>query len=237
MSGNPYGDPGADPAHEWAQTEGNDMQEHQQDSGRWERPERLDMADEPGRVSRWRTAGWAVGAAVAVGAVTAAIAVPLALGGDGGVEDTGAGTRDGVPVTWHPTAAETPPPGVGTVEPAAPVDTAATGNPWQDRADTSTRRWDDASRDAIDAQNERVFLEVVRSEGVRFPSDADAVEYGRAVCADVDRTGSVTVTAMSLFADPAPLSSDEAAYMVGASIAAFCPEHEASLWEFVDSTW
>ena len=221
------------------------MQEHQQDGGRWERPAHLDMENAPGRVSRWRTAGWTVGAIAAVGAVTAAIAVPLAFGGGGGVEDTGAGTRGGVPVTWHPTAAETPPPAArmgdapgtsGTVEPAAPVDTAATGNPWQDRADTSTRRWDGASRDAIDAQNERVFLEVVRSEGVRFPSDADAVGYGRAVCADVDRTGSVTVTAMALFADPAPLSADDAAYMVGASIAAFCPEHEASMWEFVDST-
>lgn len=207
-------------------------QQQQQDDGQWERPEHPTMETVQGPGHRRRIVAAVAGAVAVAGIVGVAV-----WAGTGGSDDTAAeGTRGGVPVTWHPTAAETPPPGVGTVEPAEPVDTAASGNPWQARADGQAQMWDDVSRDAIDAQNERVFLDVVRGEGVRFPSDEAAVRYGREICADVDRTGSVTVTALARFADPAPLSADDAAFMVGASIAAFCPEHEASLWEFVDST-
>jgi len=80
-----------------------------------------------------------------------------------------------------------------------------------------------ASADA-ETPNEIAFVSVLDKKGISYSSEDNAIAAGHAVCGELDRgvsLGSVIRT----FWSATGYTPNQSGYIVGASIAAFCPEH------------
>jgi Protein of unknown function (DUF732) len=69
------------------------------------------------------------------------------------------------------------------------------------------------------------FISVITDEGIKPPSAKEAIGVAHNVCVVLDKGGDL-VEAVSAVADYTELASEDAAFIVGASIAAYCPEYE-----------
>lgn len=70
------------------------------------------------------------------------------------------------------------------------------------------------------------FITVISEEGIEPPSAEEAIGVAHDVCAVIDDGGDLfdAITAVS---DYTELEFEDSAFFVGASIATYCPEHEA----------
>ncbi|HET6733356.1 DUF732 domain-containing protein [Mycobacterium sp.] len=70
------------------------------------------------------------------------------------------------------------------------------------------------------------FMEVIGDHGIEPPSAEEAIGLAHDVCSVLDDGGDLVdaVTAVSNYTD---LDDRDSAYIVGASIGTYCPEHEA----------
>lgn len=68
------------------------------------------------------------------------------------------------------------------------------------------------------------FLSVISDAGIEAPSVEEAIATAGDVCVNLD-SGATLVDTVYAVADYTGLSTDDAAYFSGASIAAYCPEY------------
>jgi hypothetical protein len=71
-----------------------------------------------------------------------------------------------------------------------------------------------------------VFITVISDQGIEPPSAEDAIGVAHDVCVVIDEGGTL-VDAISAVSDYTELGFEDSAFFVGASIASYCPEHEA----------
>ena len=73
-----------------------------------------------------------------------------------------------------------------------------------------------------------MFVSVLTDEGITPPSTEEAVSLAYDVCVMFDKGGSLydAVDSVSTTTD---LVQEDSAFFVGASVATYCPEHEAAL--------
>jgi hypothetical protein len=70
------------------------------------------------------------------------------------------------------------------------------------------------------------FLTVISAEGIKPPSAKEAISVAHDVCAVIDEGGDL-VDAVTAVSDYTELNMEDSAFFVGASVASYCPEHEA----------
>jgi hypothetical protein len=70
------------------------------------------------------------------------------------------------------------------------------------------------------------FLSVISDQGIEPPSAQEAIDVAHEVCWVIDDGGDL-VDAISAVSDYTELDFEDSAFFVGASIASYCPEHEA----------
>jgi hypothetical protein len=73
-----------------------------------------------------------------------------------------------------------------------------------------------------------MFVSVLADEGIEPPSTEEAVSLAFDVCAMFDEGQSLYDTVGSV-SDVTDLATEDSAFFVGASVATYCPEHEAEL--------
>ncbi len=71
-----------------------------------------------------------------------------------------------------------------------------------------------------------MFVSVLADEGIEAPSTAAAVSIAYDVCAVFDDGGDL-FDAVDAVSDYTELGMEDSAFFVGASVATYCPEHEA----------
>ncbi len=73
-----------------------------------------------------------------------------------------------------------------------------------------------------------IFVSVLEDEGIQAPSTAEAVSTAHDVCAVFDDGGDLydAVDQVSKYTE---LGMNDSAFFVGASVATYCPEHEAAI--------
>jgi hypothetical protein len=72
------------------------------------------------------------------------------------------------------------------------------------------------------------FITVITAEGIKPPSAKEAISVAHDVCAVIDEGGDL-VDAVTAVSDYTELTMEDSAFFVGASVASYCPEHEAVL--------
>jgi len=72
------------------------------------------------------------------------------------------------------------------------------------------------------------FISVLEDEGIEAPSAAEAISVGHEVCVMIDE-GSDLVDAVTAVSDATGLEMEDSAFIVGASVASYCPEHESMI--------
>jgi Protein of unknown function (DUF732) len=70
------------------------------------------------------------------------------------------------------------------------------------------------------------FITVISEEGIEAPSAQDAISVAHEVCMVFDDGGDL-LDAVTAVSDYTELGFEDSAFFVGASIASYCPEHEA----------
>ena len=73
-----------------------------------------------------------------------------------------------------------------------------------------------------------VFITVISEQGIEAPSAEMAIGVAHDVCLVIDDGGDL-LDAVSAVYDYTELGFEDSAFFVGASIASYCPEHEALL--------
>jgi hypothetical protein len=69
------------------------------------------------------------------------------------------------------------------------------------------------------------FISVISDQGIKPPSAKEAIGVAHDVCVVMNKGGDL-VDAVSAVAGYTKLQSEDAAFFVGASIAAYCPQYE-----------
>lgn len=72
--------------------------------------------------------------------------------------------------------------------------------------------------------SDAIFIDVISEHGIGFSTPEAAVDAGHVVCELVDY-GAAPLEAAEVVSQESGLSSGNAAFFVGASIATFCPEY------------
>jgi hypothetical protein len=70
------------------------------------------------------------------------------------------------------------------------------------------------------------FITVITEEGIEPPSVKEAISVAHDVCLVFDNGGDLA-DAVSAVSDYTELGMEDSAFFVGASVASYCPEHEA----------
>lgn len=70
------------------------------------------------------------------------------------------------------------------------------------------------------------FIQVISDQGIEPPSAEEAISLAHDVCNVLDSGGDL-VDAVTTVSDYTELDAHDSAYIVGASIGTYCPEHEA----------
>lgn len=78
----------------------------------------------------------------------------------------------------------------------------------------------------VRAELETLYVATLQAQGVPVPDKAGAIASGRVVCAAFDRGADPVAFAVS-FAKGAGLTVGQAGTVMGAAVAAFCPQHRA----------
>jgi hypothetical protein len=73
-----------------------------------------------------------------------------------------------------------------------------------------------------------MFVEVLADEGIEVPSTREAVSLALDVCATFDE-GHSLYDVVDAVSDYTELATEDSAFIVGASVGAYCPEHEVAL--------
>jgi hypothetical protein len=73
-----------------------------------------------------------------------------------------------------------------------------------------------------------MFVNVLADQGIQPPSTKEAVSLATDVCKMFDK-GQSLYDAVGSVSSTTDLTTDDSAFFVGASIATYCPEHEAAL--------
>jgi hypothetical protein len=73
-----------------------------------------------------------------------------------------------------------------------------------------------------------MFVSVLEDEGIQPPSTAEAVSLALDVCTMFD-DGQSLYDAVDSVSTTTDLVQEDSAFFVGASVATYCPEHEAAL--------
>lgn len=73
-----------------------------------------------------------------------------------------------------------------------------------------------------------MFISVLADEGIEAPSTEEAVSTAFDVCAMFDE-GQGLYDAVDAVVEYTELGTEDSAFFVGASVATYCPEHEAAL--------
>jgi len=84
------------------------------------------------------------------------------------------------------------------------------------------------------SSSEDNFIAFLDSEGIHYSSEAAAIETGHATCRMIDRYG-FGATSRLLLGSDIDYSSVELATIVGTSVMALCPEHEAEMTAWASS--
>ncbi len=72
------------------------------------------------------------------------------------------------------------------------------------------------------------FISVLEEEGIEAPSTAEAIAVGHDVCVMIGG-GSDLVDAVTAVSEATGLEMEDSAFVVGASVASYCPEHESMI--------
>ena len=72
------------------------------------------------------------------------------------------------------------------------------------------------------------FITVITEQGIEPPSAKEAIGVAHDVCVVFDEGGDL-LDAVSAVSDYTELGTEDSAFFVGASIATYCPEHEAAI--------
>jgi len=87
-----------------------------------------------------------------------------------------------------------------------------------------------ASAPTAIAAPEDDFLAALASEGISLPGDPQtSLAAGRGVCADWAAGASLEQEANSIAQAAPDMTTNQAAYFIGAATAAFCPEYKSKL--------
>ena len=70
------------------------------------------------------------------------------------------------------------------------------------------------------------FITVITEQGIEPPSVREAIGVARDVCVVFENGGDLA-EAVSAVSDYTELGMEDSAFFVGASVASYCPEHEA----------
>lgn len=70
------------------------------------------------------------------------------------------------------------------------------------------------------------FISVITEQGIEPPSAKEAIGVAHDVCVVFDNGGDL-VDAVSAVSEYTELEMEDSAFFVGASVASYCPEHEA----------
>jgi hypothetical protein len=70
------------------------------------------------------------------------------------------------------------------------------------------------------------FITVINDQGIKPPSAEEAIGVAHEVCMVIDDGGDL-LDAVTAVSDYTELDFEDSAFFVGASIASYCPEHEA----------
>ena len=73
-----------------------------------------------------------------------------------------------------------------------------------------------------------MFVSVLEDEGIQPPSTQEAVSLAADVCKMFDK-GQSLYDAVESVASTTKLTEEDSAFFVGASVATYCPEHDAAL--------
>lgn len=73
-----------------------------------------------------------------------------------------------------------------------------------------------------------VFVSVLNEEGIQPPSTQEAVSLAFDVCSMFD-SGQSLYDAVDSVSNTTTLTQEDSAFFVGASVATYCPEHDAAL--------
>jgi hypothetical protein len=73
-----------------------------------------------------------------------------------------------------------------------------------------------------------IFMSVLADEGIVAPSTEEAVSVALDVCTMFDH-GQSLYDAVNEVSEYTELGMDDSAFFVGASVATYCPEHEAAI--------
>lgn len=77
-------------------------------------------------------------------------------------------------------------------------------------------------------QNDDSFLAAIQRDGIVFGDRGAAITAGHDVCAGLDKGKTPTSLVLSVV-KATPLSVQEAGYLLGASVASYCPQHKAGM--------
>jgi uncharacterized protein DUF732 len=72
------------------------------------------------------------------------------------------------------------------------------------------------------------FITVITDQGIKPPSAKEAISVAHDVCAVIDEGGDL-VDAVTAVSDYTELDTEDSAFFVGASVASYCPQHEAKI--------
>jgi hypothetical protein len=73
-----------------------------------------------------------------------------------------------------------------------------------------------------------MFVSVLADQGIQPPSTQEAVSLAADVCKMFDK-GQSLYDAVGSVSDSTTLTQEDSAFFVGASVATYCPEHDAAL--------
>ena len=78
------------------------------------------------------------------------------------------------------------------------------------------------------SSTDEMFMSVLADQGIQAPSRSEAVSTAHDVCSVFDGGGDVydAVSAVSKYTE---LEAEDSAFFVGASVATYCPEHQAAI--------
>jgi uncharacterized protein DUF732 len=72
------------------------------------------------------------------------------------------------------------------------------------------------------------FITVITAQGIKPPSTKEAIGVAHDVCTVLDEGGDL-VDAVTAVSDYTELEMEDSAFLVGASVASYCPEHGAAI--------
>jgi hypothetical protein len=72
------------------------------------------------------------------------------------------------------------------------------------------------------------YISVLKDQGIEAPSTAEAVGMAHKVCSMIDH-GNDLVDAVSAVSDATGLQMEDSAFIVGASVASYCPQYSSMI--------